>query len=93
MIDEIVCYKPVFKKNELANIYEGRDIILISNFLTADFLLKNLKPKILAKKIFVVASERIKNKVLENFNDNIFDLCVANDSSDNAMLKKALEFI
>ena len=32
-------------------------------------------------------------KVLENFNDNIFDLCVANDSSDNAMLKKALEFI
>jgi uroporphyrinogen-III synthase len=93
MIDEIVCYKPVFKKNELANIFEGRDIILISNFLTADFLLKNLKPKILAKKIFVVASERIKNKVLENFNDNIFDLCVANDSSDNAMLKKSLEFI
>ncbi|MAD48366.1 MAG: hypothetical protein CBE02_01895 [Gammaproteobacteria bacterium TMED242] len=93
MIDEIVCYKPVFKINELANIYEGRDIILISNFLTADFIMKNLNSKILAKKIFVVASERIKNKVLEKFKDNSFDLKVANDSSDNAMLKKALEFI
>ena len=55
--------------------------------------MKNLNSKILAKKIFVVASERIKNKVLEKFKDNSFDLKVANDSSDNAMLKKALEFI
>lgn len=92
-IDEIICYKLVYSKTNLDLIEDGPKITLIYNFLTFLYMFESLDLAIIKNKIFVVASIRIKEKILEMTKDVKLEIFVAKDPSDNSMLEKAKEII
>lgn len=92
-IDEIICYKLVYSKANLDLIEDGPKITLIYNFLTFLYMFESLDLAIIKNKIFVVASIRIKEKILEMTKDVKLEIFVAKDPSDNSMLEKAKEII
>lgn len=92
-IDEIICYKLVYSKANLDLIEDGPKITLIYNFLTFLYIFESLDLAIIKNKIFVVASIRIKEKILEMTKDVKLEIFVAKDPSDNSMLEKAKEII
>ncbi len=92
-IDEVACYELVYSKEELTKFLKGPKITLIYNFLTFSFLFDSIKLSIMEEKIFVVASERIKEKILEITKEINLEIFVAKDPSDNSMLEKAKEII
>ena len=92
-IDEIICYKLVYSKANLDLIEDGPKITLIYNFLTFLYIFESLDLAIIKNKIFVVASIRIKEKILEMTKDVKLEIFVSKDPSDNSMLEKAKEII
>jgi len=92
-IDEVPCYKLVYSKEELTKFLNGPKITLIYNFLTFSFLFDSIELSIMKEKIFVVASERIKEKILDLTKDISLEIYVAKDPSDNSMLDIAKKFI
>lgn len=92
-IDEIICYKLVYSKANLDLIEDGPKITLIYNFLTFLYIFESLDLAIIKNKTFVVASIRIKEKILEMTKDVKLEIFVAKDPSDNSMLEKAKEII
>ena len=65
--DEIRCYNLNYSKEFIHDISPSEAIILIYNYLTFEFIHKNLDVNLLRNKIFIVASERIKSKILTPF--------------------------
>ena len=92
-IDEIICYKLVYSKANSDLIENGPEITLIYNFLTFLYMFESLDLAIIKNKIFVVASKRIREKILEITKDINLEIFVAKDPSDNSMLEKAKEII
>lgn len=94
-IDEIACYDLIYSDFEIAGVSQGPKIILIYNYLTFSFIYKAIEHKTLLEKIFVVSSQRIKDKIKKNFGNEGLDIKieVAESPSDESMLKKAKEFI
>ena len=92
-IDEIICYKLVYSKANLDLIENGPIVTLIYNFLTFLYMFESLDLAIIKNKIFVVASKRIKEKILDITKDIKLEIYVAKDPSDNSMLDKAKEII
>ena len=92
-IDEIICYKLVYSKANLDLIEDGPKITLIYNFLTFLYIFESLDLAIIKNKIFVVASKRIREKILEITKEINLEIFVAKDPSDNSMLEKAKEII
>lgn len=94
-MSEAVCYKLVFDINKLQNITKKSAVILIYNFLTFEFIYKNLYSDLIKNKLFVLASERIKSEVYKIVKDkNILNkIYVSSSYSDKDMLKKAREII
>jgi hypothetical protein len=91
--DEIRCYKLEYSKKSIDNILSSPAIILIYNYLTFEFIFKNLNQDSLKNKFFVVASERIKSKIIDlslGFNIKVF---VSKSALDKDMIIKAKEFI
>jgi len=91
--DEIRCYKLEYSKKSIDNIISSPAIILIYNYLTFEFIFKNLNQDSLKNKFFVVASERIKSKIIDlslGFNIKVF---VSKSALDEDMIIKAKEFI
>jgi uroporphyrinogen-III synthase len=92
-IDEIICYKLIYLKFGLDKISSGQNIILIYNFLTLSFLLSNINHRLLEDKIFIVASQRIKDKAKELIENEDLRIFIAKDPSDYSMLEEAKKFI
>ncbi len=88
-IDEIICYKLVYNKSALDRVSNGPKIILIYNFLTFSFLFTSLDHEILKNKIFIVISERVKDKV-QNLSKSLnLRVYVTKEPSDSSMLEIA----
>ena len=62
--DEIRCYKLLYSKKIILDITSSEAVILIYNYLTFEFIYKYLNINSFKNKIFVVASERIKSKIM-----------------------------
>ena len=62
-MNEVVCYKLIFDINQLRDVPKSSAVILIYNFLTFEFIYKNLVGNLIENKSFVLASERIKSEV------------------------------
>ena len=94
-IDEIACYDLIYSDLEVASVNQGPKIVLIYNYLTFSFIHKAIDRKTLLEKIFIVSSQRIKDKIRKNFGNEVLDMNidVAESPSDESMLKKAKEFI
>lgn len=95
-IDEIICYDLVYSNFYVADIKKGPKIVLIYNYLTFSFIHEHINHGILLEKIFIVSSQRIKEKIIKGFgNAKYLDMKieVAESPSDESMLKKAKEFI
>ena len=88
-IDEIICYKLVYNKLELDKVSNGPKIILIYNFLTFSFLFKSLDHEILKDKIFIVISERVKDKIQSLSKSLNLRIYVTKEPSDSSMLEVA----
>jgi hypothetical protein len=56
-------------------------------------MFESLDLAIIKNKIFVVASKRIREKILEITKEINLEIFVAKDPSDNSMLEKAKEII
>ena len=94
-IDEIACYDLIYSDFEVASVNQGPKIVLIYNYLTFSFH-EHIDHGILLEKIFIVSSQRIKEKIIKSFgNAKYLDMKieVAESPSDESMLKKAKEFI
>jgi hypothetical protein len=94
-MNEVVCYKLIFDINQLKNIPKSSAVILIYNFLTFEFIYKNLVGNLIENKSFVLASERIKSEVSKIVEDTeIFNnIYVSKSYMDEDMLEKAKEII
>ena len=94
-MNEAVCYKLVFDINQLKYITKKSAVILVYNFLTFEFIYKNLKRDLIQNKFFVLASERIKSEVLKIVDDKeiLNKVYVSSSYLDEDMLKKARELI
>ncbi len=94
-IDEIACYDLIYSDFDVTSLNQGPKIVLIYNYLTFSFIHKAIGHKTLLEKIFVVSSQRIKDKIKKNFGNEGLDMKieVAESPSDESMLKKAKEFI
>ena len=91
--DEIRCYKLLYSKKIIQDITSSEAVILIYNYLTFEFIYKYLDTDSFKNKIFVVASERIKSKIMDLSLQLNIKILVSNSSSDEDMLKTAKEFI
>lgn len=91
--DEIRCYKLLYAKKFIQDITSSEAVILIYNYLTFEFIYKNLDTDSFRNKIFVVASERIKSKIMNLRLKLNIKILVSNSSLDEDMLKTAKEFI
>ena len=91
--DEIRCYKLLYSKKIILDITSSEAVILIYNYLTFEFIYKNLDTDSFRNKIFVVASERIKSKIMNLHLKLNIKILVSNSSLDEDMLKTAKEFI
>ena len=91
--DEIRCYKLLYSKKIIQDITSSEAVILIYNYLTFEFIYKYLNLDSFKNKIFVVASERIKSKIMNLHLKLNIKILVSNSSLDEDMLKTAKEFI
>ena len=94
-MNEAVCYKLVFDMNQLRHITKKSAVILIYNFLTFEFIYKNLESDLIQNKFFVLASKRIESEVLKIVNDKeiLNKIYVSSSYLDEDMLRKARELI
>ena len=94
-MNEAVCYKLVFDINQLQYITKKSAVILVYNFLTFEFIYKNLNYDLIQNKFFVLASERIKSEVLKIVDDKkiLNKVYVSGSYLDEDMLRKAREVI
>lgn len=90
-IEEIVCYEINYLIKEVKKITKDREIILIYNFGTIEFLINHLNNDILENKVFVVASENIKQKI-ENESKRL-EIYVSSKPTDKMMMSMAKNFI
>ena len=94
-MNEVVCYKLIFDINQLKNVPKRSAVILIYNFLTFEFIYKNLLGNLIENKSFVLASERIKSEVSKIVEDTetLNKIYVSKSYMDDDMLEKAKEII
>ncbi len=94
-MNEVICYKLIFDKNQLEDVPKSSAVILIYNFLTFEFIYKNLEKDLIKNKSFVLASERIKSEVLKIVEETeiLNKIFVSKSYTDEDMLKKAKEII
>jgi uroporphyrinogen-III synthase len=94
-MNEAVCYKLIFDINQLQNLPKSFAVILIYNFLTFEFIYRNLKKGLIENKLFVLASNRIKSKVLKLVGETgiLNKVYIAKSHIDEDMLEKAKEII
>jgi hypothetical protein len=94
-MNEVVCYKLIFDINQLKNVPKSSAVILIYNFLTFEFIYKNLVGNLIDNKSFVLASERIKSEVSKIVEDTkiLNKIYVSKSYMDEDMLEKAKEII
>ena len=94
-MNEVVCYKLIFDINQLKNVPKSSAVILIYNFLTFEFIYKNLVGNLIENKSFVLASERIKSEVSKIVEDTetLNKIYVSKSYMDEDMLEKAKEII
>ena len=94
-MNEVVCYKLIFDINQLKNVPKSSAVILIYNFLTFEFIYKNLVGNLIENKSFVLASERIKSEVSKIVEDTkiLNKIYVSKSYMDKDMLEKAKEII
>ena len=89
-IDEIKCYELTYNKVELSSFNKEKEVVLIYNLKTLEFILNNIDEDIIKEKIFVMSSQRILDagKDIQNING-----IVANDASDKSMIDAAKKII
>ena len=94
-MNEVVCYKLIFDINQLKDVPKSSAVILIYNFLTFEFIYKNLVGSLMENKSFVLASERIKSEVSKIVEDTeiLNKIYVSKSYMDEDMLEKAKEII
>ena len=94
-MNEAVCYKLIFDINQLQNVPKSSAVILIYNFLTFEFIYKNLVKGLIENKSFVLASERIKSEVSKIVEETeiLNKIYVSKSYMDEYMLDKAKEII
>ena len=94
-MNEVVCYKLIFDINQLQNVPKSSAVILIYNFLTFEFIYKNLVKGLIENKSFVLASERIKSEVSKIVEETeiLNKIYVSKSYMDEDMLDKAKEII
>ena len=94
-MNEVVCYKLIFDINQLKNVPKSSAVILIYNFLTFEFIYKNLVGNLIENKSFVLASERIKSEVskIVEGTEILNKIYVSKSYMDEDMLDKAKEVI
>ena len=94
-MNEVVCYKLIFDINQLKNVPKSSAVILIYNFLTFEFIYKNLVKGLIENKSFVLASERIKSEVSKIVEETeiLNKIYVSKSYMDEDMLDKAKEII
>ena len=94
-MNEVLCYKLIFDINQLKNVPKSSAVILIYNFLTFEFIYKNLVRNLIENKSFVLASERIKSEVSKIVEDTeiLNKIYVSKSYMDEDMLEKAKEII
>ena len=88
-IDEIKCYELTYNDIELSSFNKEKEVVLIYNFKTLEFILNNIE-EVIKEKIFVMSSQRILDagKDIQNLNG-----IVANDASDKSMIDAAKNII
>ena len=91
--DEIRCYNLNYSKEFIHDIPSSEAIILIYNYLTFEFIYKNLHINTLRNKIFIVASERIKSKIFNLVPKFDSKILVSKSSLDVAMLETVKKII
>ena len=89
-IDEIKCYELTYNEIELSSFNKEKEVVLIYNFKTLEFILNNVDEEVIKEKIFVMSSQRILDagKDIQNLNG-----IVANDASDKSMIDAAKNII
>jgi uroporphyrinogen-III synthase len=89
-IDEIKCYELTYNEIELSSFNKDKEVVLIYNFKTLEFILNNIDEEVIKEKIFVMSSQRILDagKDIQNLNG-----IVANDASDKSMIDAAKNII
>ena len=89
-IDEIKCYELTYNEIELSSFNKEKEVVLIYNFKTLEFILNNIDEEVVKEKIFVMSSQRILDagKDIQNLNG-----IVANDASDKSMIDAAKNII
>ena len=94
-MNEVVCYKLIFDINQLKNVPKSSAVMLIYNFLTFEFIYKNLVDNLMENKSFVLASERIKSEVSKIVEETeiLNKIYVSKSYMDEDMLDKAKEII
>jgi uroporphyrinogen-III synthase len=94
-MNEVICYKLIFDINQLQEVPKSSAVILIYNFLTFEFIYRNLKKGLIENKLFVLASNRIKSKVLKLVGETgiLNKVYIAKSHIDEDMLEKAKEII
>lgn len=89
-IDEIKCYELTYNEIALSSFNKDKEVVLIYNFKTLEFILNNIDEEVIKEKIFVMSSQRILDagKDIQNLNG-----IVANDASDKSMIDAAKNII
>ncbi len=89
-IDEIKCYQLTYNEIGLSSFSKEKEVVLIYNLKTLEFILNNIDEDIIKEKIFVMSSQRILDagKDIQNING-----IVANDASDKSMIDAAKKII
>lgn len=89
-IDEIKCYELTYNEIELSSFNKEKEVVLIYNLKTLEFILNNIDEEVIKEKIFVMSSQRILDagKDIQNLNG-----IVANDASDKSMIDAAKNII
>ena len=89
-IDEIKCYQLTYNEIGLSSFNKEKEVVLIYNLKTLEFILNNIGEDIIKEKIFVMSSQRILDagKDIQNING-----IVANDASDKSMIDAAKKII
>lgn len=90
-LDEIICYEVSYLPEEVKKITNIKEVLLIYNFGTFQFLIDHLDKAILENKIFIVASERIKKKLDKEHRG--LEVYVSSGPSDKMMISMAKNFI
>jgi len=76
---------------QIPKVTDNNEIFLIYNFSTLKFLITNLDDAVLRKKIFIVASENIKDRCQNEFKE--LEIHVSQSPTDKMMIDMAKNFI